>query len=114
MMEVAKAQQTSPLLSLPDELLWKIARELLVIQNGDVVDCYCLAAFSLTCRRIAQATRTALFLNVPISSEAQLESLGAVPEHLLNNIRYVVIEFAVVQPHLLSSYQPAGVLHLGI
>jgi hypothetical protein len=79
----------SHLFILPDELLAVIARELLVIQHGRVVDAYHLAVFSLTCRRVCLSTRSVLFNHVPLASEAQFESLSLVPEQLLKRIRYV-------------------------
>lgn len=85
-LEMLTTSQESGLLSLPYELLSDIATQLLVVQNGEVVGCYHLAAFSLTCRQIYYTTRSLLFKNVIISSEAQLESLSHAPECLLENI----------------------------
>lgn len=78
------------LLRLPNELLYQIGRDLQVVQNGQVVDCYDLAAFSLTCRRIHLAAAGALYSSAPIASETQLESLGAVRGELLVHLRCVV------------------------
>lgn len=85
----------SPLLSLPNELLYEVAShlpstELKSNRQTQAASPSDLASFTMICKDVRAATLSILFHTVCVSSANRLVALAGAPESLLRLVRYAI------------------------